>query len=354
MASQNARAARPAGEWQPARPSEQALPGDPVLPAAAGRRPAPAQPGPDEGNNQPGLPRCSLNACRLAEQPPADPAALRPVRGLARPRNRRDAVMCPVVPDGQLPMPARPLASEMLASYLGRLAAANHLDLLTLLAILPRWLTGKITSHRARLPGQRTVPRSRREPAPARRAHRGARHRNRPCPARVRRRPARPGPRHHGLPGDAPPPAASPSRSRYTSPPVRWSAPGTACGFPGPASPSSTSPPAPRSSSPSTTPQAVASLHPRAAHTRPPQGRPDHHPLAPGRRGNLPRPAAAHRASPARNPGLNTPAAEHELTQAATYPGIIAVSATIITVQHQTSQQFDALQLGTSPLRHIN
>ena len=35
--------------------------------------------------------------------------------------------MCLLAPDEQLPVPVRPFSGEMLASYLGRLAAANHL-----------------------------------------------------------------------------------------------------------------------------------------------------------------------------------------------------------------------------------
>jgi hypothetical protein len=61
-------------------------------------------------------------------------------------------ITCPVVPEGQLPRTARPVAGEMLGSYLSRLAAANHIDLVPVLALLPRWATGKLTSHRARLP----------------------------------------------------------------------------------------------------------------------------------------------------------------------------------------------------------
>jgi hypothetical protein len=65
---------------------------------------------------------------------------------------------CLLAPDEQLPVPVRPLAGEMLASYLGRLAAANHLPVTTLTAALPAWLTWKYASHRL-------LPRSTR-PAP--------------------------------------------------------------------------------------------------------------------------------------------------------------------------------------------
>jgi hypothetical protein len=93
-----------------------------------------------------------LNSHRLT-RPRCVQCEASPARAIAGMR-----VTCPVVPEGQLPIPARPLAGEMLASYLSRLAAANHLRLLTLLAIMPRWLTSKITSHRARLPGSELLP----------------------------------------------------------------------------------------------------------------------------------------------------------------------------------------------------
>lgn len=66
--------------------------------------------------------------------------------------------MCLLVPGGQLPVPARPLAGEMLASYLGRLAAANHLPVTTLMSALPAWLTGRFASHRVLPPGTRPAP----------------------------------------------------------------------------------------------------------------------------------------------------------------------------------------------------
>jgi len=177
------------------------------------------------------------------------------------------------------------LAGEMLASYLGRLAAANHLHLLTLLAIMPRWLTGKITSHRARLPGSELLP------AATQSLHQLAALTGAPATAIARALPVSGGgpqgpARAITACGDAPPPAASPSRSRYTSPPVRWSAPGTAYGFPGPASPSSTSPPAPKSSSPSTTPAGSCVTAPPSSSyapaSRPPRSSPAH-PRPPGK-----------------------------------------------------------------------
>jgi hypothetical protein len=55
---------------------------------------------------------------------------------------------CLFVPGGQLPVPVRPLAGEMLASYLGRLAAASHLPVTTLMSALPAWLIWRYASHR--------------------------------------------------------------------------------------------------------------------------------------------------------------------------------------------------------------
>jgi hypothetical protein len=46
----------------------------------------------------------------------------------------------------------------MLASYLGRLAAANHLPVTTLTAALPAWLTWKYASHRLLPRGARPAP----------------------------------------------------------------------------------------------------------------------------------------------------------------------------------------------------
>jgi hypothetical protein len=65
---------------------------------------------------------------------------------------------CLLAPDAQLPVPVRPLAGEMLASYLGRLATANHLPVTTLTAALPAWLTWKYASHRLLPRGTRPAP----------------------------------------------------------------------------------------------------------------------------------------------------------------------------------------------------
>ena len=175
---------------------------------------------------------------------------------------------CLLAPDSQLPVPVRPLAGEMLASYLGRLAAANHLPVTTLTAAPSAWLTWKYASHRLLPPRHQAGAASRREPAPARRAHRDARHRNRPVPARVRRRPRGPAraitacrrcAAARGI--TQPVPVHQPAHRR--------SAPGTAYGFPGPACPNSTSPPAPRSSPPSTTPvSSCATAPPNSSSTR--------------------------------------------------------------------------------------
>jgi hypothetical protein len=63
-----------------------------------------------------------------------------------------------LAPCGPLPVPARPLSGEMLASYLSRLAGANHIPVSLLLSALPAWLTRKFASHHARLPGEGTGP----------------------------------------------------------------------------------------------------------------------------------------------------------------------------------------------------
>ena len=53
-----------------------------------------------------------------------------------------------LAPAGPLPVPVRPLAGEMLASYLRRLATANHLPVPALMSALPAWLTWKFAIHR--------------------------------------------------------------------------------------------------------------------------------------------------------------------------------------------------------------
>jgi hypothetical protein len=52
-----------------------------------------------------------------------------------------------LAPAGPLPVPVRPLGGEMLASYLRRLAAASHLPVPALMSALPDWLTWRFTSH---------------------------------------------------------------------------------------------------------------------------------------------------------------------------------------------------------------
>ena len=54
-----------------------------------------------------------------------------------------------------LPFPLSPIAGETLASFLGRLSAANHLQTGTLLEVLPTWFRVKIRWHDDRWqPGQ--------------------------------------------------------------------------------------------------------------------------------------------------------------------------------------------------------
>ena len=70
-------------------------------------------------------------ACRQCRTPrPASPAA--------------PAQSCQARP---LPIPAAVIAGEVLASYLGRLAAANHITIDDLLTILPPWFNTKIRNH---------------------------------------------------------------------------------------------------------------------------------------------------------------------------------------------------------------
>ena len=71
------------------------------------------------------------HACRPCRTPrPATPAA---------PAQSRQA--------GQLPIPVALIAGEVLASCLGRLAAANHITTDDLLTILPPWFNTKIGNH---------------------------------------------------------------------------------------------------------------------------------------------------------------------------------------------------------------
>lgn len=71
------------------------------------------------------------HACQQCRTPrPASPAA---------PAQSRQA--------GPLPIPAALIAGEVLASYLGRLAAANHITIDDLLTILPPWFNTKIRNH---------------------------------------------------------------------------------------------------------------------------------------------------------------------------------------------------------------
>ena len=71
------------------------------------------------------------HACRPCRTPrPATPAA---------PAQSRQA--------GPLPIPVALIAGEVLASYLGRLAAANHITTDDLLTILPPWFNTKIGNH---------------------------------------------------------------------------------------------------------------------------------------------------------------------------------------------------------------
>ena len=271
----------------------------------------------------------SLNSHRLT-RPRCAQCEASPAHAIACMR-----IMCPAVPDGQLPMPARPLAGEMLASYLGRLAAANHLDLLTLLAILPRWLTGKITSHRARLPGSELLP------AAAESLHQLAALTGVPATAIARALPV--------FGGGPQGPARAITACRrcaaargITQPvPVHQPACQMVCTRHGIWLPRAGQPQLDVTASPEIiiaehharrllrhcTPEQLIRARLKADQiiTRSPQAAGETFRGRQQRTGLL----------RARNPGLNTPAAEHELTQAATYPGIIAVSATIITVQHQ-------------------
>jgi hypothetical protein len=266
----------------------------------------------------------SLNSYRLT-RPRCTQCEASPVRAIAGMR-----ITCPVVPDGQLPMPARPLAGEMLASYLGRLAAANHLHLLTLLAIMPRWLTGKITSHRARLPGSELIP------AAAESLHQLAALTGAPATAIACALPV--------FGGGPKGPARAITACRrcaaargITQPvPVHQPACEMACTRHGIWLPRAGQPQLDVTACPEIiiaehharrllrhcTPEQLIHARLKAAQiiTRSPQAAGETYRGWHQRTGTL----------RAGNPGLNTPAAEHELTQAATYPGIIAISAMLV------------------------
>lgn len=267
----------------------------------------------------------SLNSHRLT-RPRCAPCEASPARAITGMR-----ITCPVIPDGPLPIPARPLAGEMLASYLGRLAAANHLHLLTLLAIMPRWLTGKITSHRARLPGSELLP------AAAQSLHQLAALTGAPATAIARALPVFGG----GPQGPARAIAAcrrcAAARGVTQPVPVHQPACGMICTRHGIW--------LARAGQPqldvTACPEIIIAEHHARRLLR-------HYPPEQLIRARLkaaqiiirsPRAAGETfsgwqqrtRLLRAANPSLNTPAAEHELTQAATYPGIIAMSATIIT-----------------------
>jgi hypothetical protein len=268
----------------------------------------------------------SLNSHRLT-RPRCDQCEASPARAIAGIQ-----ITCQVVPDGQLPIPARPLAGEMLASYLGRLAAANHLHLLTLLAIMPRWLTSKITSHRARLPGSEQLL-----PAAAESLHHLAALTAAPATAIARAL---------SLFGGGPQgPARAITACRrcaaargITRPvPVHQSACEMICTRHGIWLPRAGHPQLDVTACPEIiiaehharrllrhyTPEQLIRARLRAAPiiTRSPQA------AGETTRGWQQRTGLLR----ARNPGLNTPAAEHELAQATAYPAIIAMSAMIIT-----------------------
>lgn len=267
----------------------------------------------------------SLTSHRLT-RPRCDQCEASPARAIAGMR-----ITCQVVPDGQLPIPARPLAGEMLASYLGRLAAANYLHLLTLLAIMPRWLTGKITSHCARLPGSELLP------AAAESLHQLAALTAAPATAIARALPV--------FGGGPQGPARAITACRrcaaargITQPvPVHQPACKTVCTRHGIWLPRDGHPQLDVTACPEIiiaehharrllrhcTPEQLIRARLKAAHIiiRSPQAAGE---TTRGRQQRI-------QLLRARNPGLNTPAAEHELAQAAAYPGIIAMSAMIIT-----------------------
>ena len=74
------------------------------------------------------------------------------VRQHACPQCRAPRPASPAAPaqsrqPGPLPIPVALIAGEVLASYLGRLAAANHVTIDDLLTILPPWFNTKIRNH---------------------------------------------------------------------------------------------------------------------------------------------------------------------------------------------------------------
>jgi TniQ len=71
-------------------------------------------------------------------QPCRTPQATAPNTARPHPPTRRPA---------PLPMPVPPVTGETLISYLGRVAAANHIAITDLLTILPPWFHTKINNH---------------------------------------------------------------------------------------------------------------------------------------------------------------------------------------------------------------
>lgn len=155
---------------------------------------------------------------------------------------------------GPLPLPVPLVAGEVLASYLGRLAAANHVTIADVLSVLPPWFHTKIRNHDDRShttywPRRPTRPCTRSPPSPA--GH------PLPWPAHSPPSLAATSP----TPSGPPPPAAgawppAESRGRSPCPPATRSAPAMGAGSPPPTYRSSTSPSALRSSSRSTAPAA--------------------------------------------------------------------------------------------------
>lgn len=119
-----------------------------LLHTAARRRPAPARHRPARRDHQPRLPRPPrghgpvLRHHGCPARQPCTQCASPADRAIAA--NRYRPLLAPA---GPLPVPVRPLAGEMLASYLRRLAAASHLPVPALMSALPDWLTWRFTSH---------------------------------------------------------------------------------------------------------------------------------------------------------------------------------------------------------------